>query len=500
MNSVSTSISSGRQAKVSGYQISKLVKQRLSETLPMNVALISQPLAGYAGAFSPVEITSSEQAGILFGFGSPIHLQSKILRPVTGGGLEGIPLMVYPVQSAANTLSSAEISITGEDVSLKSSTHSIFVNGEEFSYAVPAKTSKEDIVLLALKTLNNNRDACVVAVAGSTATKISLTSKGSGAIGQFKVRYAISKEGVGISYATETESSSDSLPSTADIDLQLALFGDRWHTIVINSFGTEFLKNYEEFNGDPNDSDGRYLPELFMPFVVVNATTESNHATLLALIDSNTTEESTNIIFTAPKSQSQTYMIAAEVGLILAKKSDAYPQLDVSEEALSHILPSDDLSIGDLSKYDFRDELVKGGISTVLIRNGQFSIEDFITTYRPEGENPRQYSYVRNLILDWNIKYGYTILEKINVRNKVLFPDNQLSAINNSVSPKQWKAVLFSYFDNLALRGLINDASFSKNSLVVEIDSSNPNRFNTRFSYQRTGFSRIQSTTVEAGF
>jgi len=55
-------------------------------------------------------------------------------------------------------------------------------------------------------------------------------------------------------------------------------------------------------------------------------------------------------------------------------------------------------------------------------------------------------------------------------------------------------------FDDVAEKALINDPQFSKTSLRVEISSTNPNRFETTFSYKRTGIARIESTTATAGF
>ena len=136
----------------------------------------------------------------------------------------------------------------------------------------------------------------------------------------------------------------------------------------------------------------------------------------------------------------------------------------------------------------------------MLLENGAYKVQDFVTTYHPDGESPLQYSYGRNLIIDWNIKYGYDVLEKQNVRDRVLIEDDQETNVDLSVSPKQWKAILFDYFDSLSERGMIRDASFSKDSLNVQISTTNPNRFETFFRYKRTGLARIESTDVEAGF
>jgi len=162
-------------------------------------------------------------------------------------------------------------------------------------------------------------------------------------------------------------------------------------------------------------------------------------------------------------------------------------------------VPADGV-IGDMSDYNNRDFLLKKGCSTVTLDKGAYKFQDFVTTYHPDGEVPLQYAYVRNLNLDGNIAFGYQILEEITVKDHVLVLDSQVTDANKSVKPKQWKAVLFSYFDDMAIRALIKDPEFSKDSLLVEINATNPDRFDTFFRYRRTGVARIESTDVEAGF
>ena len=78
--------------------------------------------------------------------------------------------------------------------------------------------------------------------------------------------------------------------------------------------------------------------------------------------------------------------------------------------------------------------------------------------------------------------------------------DGQYTTVQDVVTPAGWKAIVFTYLDTLETLALITDAKFSKDSVVVEIDSDNPNRFNTTFSYKRTGTTEIESTTVTVGF
>ena len=72
--------------------------------------------------------------------------------------------------------------------------------------------------------------------------------------------------------------------------------------------------------------------------------------------------------------------------------------------------------------------------------------------------------------------------------------------VENTIKPKQWIQILNSYSDDLAVRAIIVESSFMKDSLEVETSETNPDRLETFFRYKRSPFVRIASTTGEAGF
>ena len=78
--------------------------------------------------------------------------------------------------------------------------------------------------------------------------------------------------------------------------------------------------------------------------------------------------------------------------------------------------------------------------------------------------------------------------------------DNQVTTVAGAIKPKEWRAVCYDLFEDLAERALINNPQFSKDSLQVQISTINPDRFETSFSYKRTGIARIESTDATAGF
>ena len=84
--------------------------------------------------------------------------------------------------------------------------------------------------------------------------------------------------------------------------------------------------------------------------------------------------------------------------------------------------------------------------------------------------------------------------------DKAIVGDMDTVAVTGFVSPKQWKQGVRSFIKDLVSRALVTDAEFSNASIIVNISTTNPYRFETFFRYKRTGVARISSTTAEAGF
>ena len=98
------------------------------------------------------------------------------------------------------------------------------------------------------------------------------------------------------------------------------------------------------------------------------------------------------------------------------------------------------------------------------------------------------------------MKYGYYLLEQINVVDHAIADNDDTVNASKVIKPKQWIAILNTYADGLAKRSLIAKPSFMTESLTVGLSATNPDRLETFFRYKRTGFARVLSTTAEAGF
>lgn len=505
MASISTAVGLERISRVSGYKIGKF-QSNSTENLPQLIAVFGEANTANQSGLTTTkkEVTSAKEAGELYGFGSPIHQIMRILRPVSGDGVGGIPTIVFPqITDGAATATTREWTVTG--TATANATHYVIVNGRDNvdfqSYAFSVVSGDTPTVIA-----GKIADA-INGVLGSPCTALSalgvvtVTSKWEGLTSaglHISIYFGSNAAGVAYSQTGSTDGA-----GAVDLAASLAQFGDDWYTTVINPYGSAQLDVLEQFNGVPDITNptGRYSGLIFKPFMAFFGSTEDDKDDLALITDdADRVEQVTNVLCAAPLSKGFEFEAAANVVTLFSRIAQDSPHLDVNNKAYPDMPTPSDGNIGDMSDYNNRDFLVKKGCSTVILENGAYKIMDLVTTYHPDGEVPLQYAYCRNLNVDWNVKDSYTTLEALRLRDKALVQDNQAVGVTGCIKPKEWKATLFDLFDELANKALIKDPQFSKDSLLVQISATNPNRFETFFRYKRTGIARIESTDAEAGF
>jgi phage tail sheath gpL-like len=506
MSYISTAIGTERLSRTSGYNIKKGNFQNTTDNLPQIIAILGEANTAAQSSINTDkrEITSSEEAGRIYGYGSPIHQIMRILRPVDSDGVGGIPTIVFPqLEAVGSTATVQNWSVTG--TATKSTTHLIRVAGREnldyqtYSFNI-VKGETASQIAAKIRDAINNVLSSPIAATGAT-TELILTTKWKGLTSSFlQVEFNNNGDGAGITYAMTTNTAGTGTPAIID---SLNQFGSDWYTCVINPYGEEHFETLEQFNGTPSTETptGRYAATTFKPFMAFFGSVETDITVLSDITnDAARVNQVTNVLCPAPASKAFPWEAATNVVRLFARTMQDTPESDINGKPFPDMPIPLDANIGDMSFYNNRDFLIKKGCSTVILNKGVYEIQDLVTTYHPEGERPLQFNYCRNLNLDWNVKDAYSVLEIIKLRDKVLIMDNQVTSSTMAIKPKEWKAILFDLFEDLGERALINDPAFSKESLRVGINETNPNRFDTFFRYKRTGIARIESTTAEAGF
>lgn len=506
MSTISTAVGVDRLSRTTGYALQRGRFNNDTPYLPQQIAIIGEANAANQAGLSvnPVEVTSANEAGELFGFGSPIHSVMRNLRPLSGDGVGGIPTIVYPqISDVGATATEREWTVAG--TATANTVHTVIVNGRDSldykSYGVSIATGDTATVIAAkIKDVINGvtNSPCS---ATSALGVVTITSKWKGTTSaELNISIDLGSKAAGLSYSETASTDGAGVVSLADT---LTLFGDEWNTIVVNTYGEAQFDALEEFNGVPNDvlPTGRYSGLIFKPFLAFYGSTLSDKDDLALITnDADRISQVTNVTCPIPNSKNFTYEGAADAVLRASVIMQNTPHIDIANTSSVDINVPSDGNIGDMRDYSNRDFLLKKGCSTVLLKNGAYVMQDLVTTYHPDGEVPLQYNYVRNINLDFNVAYKYRLLEQLYLVDKVIVSDDQLVTVENCIKPIEWKSIVFGLFDDLAEIGLIVDPQFSKDSVVVNISTINPNRFETTFSYKRTGTVRIASTTAKAGF
>lgn len=501
---LSNAIGSERRSRVSGYRIKKGFFDINSPNLPQQILIVGVPNTANEAIVDytkMTEVISAKEAGELFGYGSPIYQAMRILRPISGDGVGGIPTFVLPLENNGSA-SSFEFTVSGTPT--KNGTHTFVVNGRDsidgysYSFGIGLEDTPTDIAKSMADAINGNIYSPFTATAATT--KVTLTTKYKGAISKDCSVSVSAVENLGITYALGSPVVGAGNSNISRLDGALST---TWITSIVNGDVDALMPEFERINGVPyvDSPTGRYTPYIFKPFMAYNgitSTTVADYNTMVGL--SSSVGECTNVICPAPGSKGTKVEVAANVVYLFATTMQNTPEKDVNAMAYPDMPISLVPSFGMFTDYNQRDQFVKNGISNVTFENNQFIIQDLVTTYHVDGEFPYQFGYARNLNLDWNVKDSYTIIENRSLRDKVILRDNDFSSSVNTIKPKEWKGIVYALFDELVNLALITDAEFSKNSLRVEIGKVNKDRFDTFFRYRRTGIARIVSTDVEAGF
>ena len=490
-----------RVSTILGYQILKGNFNETSPNLPQSIAVLGEANnANQSGLETDgTQITSAQQAGTLYGFGSPLYHVARILFPVNGGGqIGGIPVKFYAQAAGGGATSKVvEIAVTG--TATGNTTHTVIIGGRtgldgtRYDINIETGDTVAEISAKIEDAINNVLGSPVSA--SSTDYEATLETKWKGlTANELTVSVETNDNAVGLTYAVSSVQSGSATPSIA---AALAQFGNEWHTIVVNTYGTQsgIMDALEAFNGIPSATPtGRYAGTVFKPFIALTGSVAENPSS----ITDTRLDDVTIAICPAPLSQGFHFEAAANMCSLFARISQDTPNLDVQD--LFYADMPTPASIGVMSSDTDRDVIVKKGCSTVDLVNAKYRVKDFVTTYHPLGEIPPQFRYCRNLMLDFNIKFAVYLIIETNILGHSISADADTVTATKTFKPKQGIQLLRSFADSLGLRALIADVDFMKASITCDISSTNPDRIELFFRYKRTGFGRIVATTAEAGF
>jgi len=459
--------------------------------LPQRVALVGQGTTVAQASYSndKAVVTSAFQVGETYGFGSPLHLAALRLLPTNGDGLGSIPLTVYPLDDdGSGIVSTGDITPSGSpsaQASFKVSVNNIL--SEAFVISVGDSVA---VITAAMETaINAVLEMPIIAVDGTTV--LDFTSKWKGASAN-----DIQVEIVADDLAGNVFTITQPLGVTTNTEVHDALdqVGDVWETLMLNCMDvadTDTLDLYSTFG------EGRWGALVRKPLIVFTGNTATSVASAIAVPDARKSDR-TNAQLVAPASNDLPFIVAARQLARIAVVANNNPPVDYGSRDASGLTPGAD---GSQWNYLERDFAVKGGSSTIEVRDGVINLSDTVTFYHPSGDPTPAYRYVVDIIKLQNILFNLDLIFVTPEWDGApLIPDDQPTTNRSAKKPKSAVAAIASLVDSLGLNAIISDPVTAKASITANINESNPKRLDVVFTVQLAGNTNIISIDFNFGF
>lgn len=486
--SVSTSVI----ARVTGVNVEyKNFNLGQAQYLPQRIAVIGQGNTTSSYSTDKAIITSEKEVADTYGYGSPLHLACRQLLPANGNGIKGIPITVYPLEDdGSGVASDGSIDAVGD--ATEAGGGYVYVGGVKSSKIVipDESTAAEalDIIKLAIDAILHIPITTSAVAAGS----LPLTSKWKG-LSANDITIDISElECTGITFSVTDMASGDVNPDVQDA---LDIIDEIWETLLLNCMNyddTDTNALYHAFG------EARWEQTVKKPLLVATGCID-NYATRTAVTGAAAGKPNrTMFLIQSCGSRELPFVIAAQ-GLVndIAQKMNDTPAYNYTG-ILQGLHTGDDTV---QENHSTRDNAVKAGASTNIKIGELAALQDIVTFYHPDGEDPPAFRYPVDICKLMQIVYNLDIIQET-FRGRPLLPDGTPTNDPNAVQPKMIRTVLSVLADSLASgkSAIIADPDFTKENMTVAINSTNPKRIDTVFPVKLSGNVEVNSTDVYFSF
>lgn len=278
------------------------------------------------------------------------------------------------------------------------------------------------------------------------------------------------------------------------LDAQLAAVGNVWETMALNAMNpsdTVALNTIKTFG------EGRWGELVHKPILFFYGNTDADVADAIAIPDARK-DDRVNVQLVNPGSVQLPFVVAARQLARIAVVANTNPARDYGSQRATGLVPGDDADQWD---YAVRDLAVKGGSSTVEVKDGVVNISDTVTHWHPTGEDPPAYRYVCDVVKLQNIIYNLALrFATSDWDGAPLIPDDQPTVNPDAKQPKMARAELSGLIDSLADEAIISDPETAKESSTAAINSMNPKRLDVGLTVMLSGNTNIIPVSLNFGF
>lgn len=431
---------------------------------PYKIAQIGQKLSsGSKAALTPTRITSVDQAGDYFGFGSILHKMVEAQFKVNKS-TETWAIALDDDGSAVKA--SGSFVLSGQ--ATESGVISTYVGGQRIRVGVNSGDTAATVAT-ALKTALNAQTDLPVTNGGSSGT-VTVVAKNGGELGNnIDLRHSYYDGEIIPAGLAITVNAMASGAANPDVEDALDVLGDAQFNVVVTPY-------FDQSNLTAVDQamETRWGPLTQNDGHVITACNKS-YADLSTLGNANNSKQIS--IVGCPNFPALPWAVAGSVGGLVAYYGAIDPARPFQTLSLSGVLPPKEQQ---RLTADERNLHLYDGISTLSIdAGGVVRIERLITTYQTNAFGADDTSYLDvppKLTLSY-LRYDFRnyILRKF-PRHKLADDGTRFGPGQAVVTPRTVKAEILTRYREWELRGLVEDYDTFKENLVVERNQSDPNR------------------------
>jgi phage tail sheath gpL-like len=488
----STAVSVGTVARVTGIEfIPRDLSGGAAKFLPQQVGIVGQGADATTYASTRVQLTSANQAGTTYGYGSPIHLAAMQLLPANGDGVGIVPVWAYPLQADGSGVAAAGDILPAGTGTASASFKIVCNNIESAEFVVPAASSASAVITLMIAAVDAKPEFPMIATDGTTTC--TFTSKWAG----------VSSNALSLSVLTTSTSAYGNTFTVTqptgglvnpDVDDALNAIGSNWISLVLNCMESDDTASLTKFN---TWGEGRWNSLVNKQAVVFTGDVQSTVAGAITVPDARKTDR-INCQLVSPGSSDLPFVVAARQLARIAKLANDDPAFDYGGRKATGLTPGADSVQW---THTQRQQAILGGSSTIEVQDSVVELSDTITMYHPTGEDPPMYRYVVDIVKLMQVSYGLQLIFKRDDWNGApLVPNDQIISSPTAKKPYMAVADISSMIDGLAREAVLSDPETAKSTIVANINETDPKRLDVSFTIQLSGNTNIKSLTVYWGF
>ncbi len=492
------------------------------ETIFSVLASVLQARKIMAGGYDPLKteivagtaytVTSANQAGTLFGFGSQLHRMAIYHFLITGGQIPttmlALPAAVGEVAAQKTITFAVNATTPGSYVFRVGS----YLSEDVITIGVAAAATPDSIAALLNAAINANENlpftsavvSAVVTVTAKTkditSTSLSVTVNTAGdesdsAPGGMTAVIAASVAGVGKSVITSlwTYLGTETTP---------------WNTSIIQPYpDVAELDSASAAIGQPNDQSGLYDARDYRPGSVYTTDTTPDVAGLTAALAlaNGRTLDAANVRLEAPDYPELGYEIASyvsgaiEVGS-MSRTSSGYTRLNLPA-LFGPLDPAKDwVTFKSGGKaYNNRDLAVQAGLTPIIYLDGVAKPGDVTGFWKPQDNQNAPFKYQVNRWKSWSLQNIFAIYlngddkKDRPIVNSVAATKASEKAIDTDII----KAGLAQVTGVAERFAWVYEAAFTIRNTIVAISTTNPDRFDITIPVVLSGNNRISLGEIQ---